>query len=141
MKKLILLSWSLAAISTAQATDDKVDWGKDVWPFIEKSCVDCHKAPYEDERGRMRKPKEDLRYDGKAFILKGGEHNDESPHLTPGDPEKSAMLQLVLLPLSDDDHMPPEDDDNTQLTEEQVKTLELWIKQGADFGDWVGATE
>lgn len=146
MKKIMfsLASLSLAFSSASAEEDKKIDWEKDVWPFIENSCVECHKAPYTDEKtGRLKKPKADLRYDGKTFILKGGENNDDAPTLTPGDPEKSSMLLRTLIPIDndpDDEHMPPVDKAD-QLTDAQKKTLELWIKQGADFGSWVGATE
>jgi hypothetical protein len=140
MKELILTLAGLSlALSTAQA-DEAPDFEKDIYPFIENSCVECHKAPYEDERGRTRRPKSDLRYDGKAFILKGGEDNDEAANLTPGDPEKSGMYTRVILELSDDDHMPPEDKAD-QLTDEQKELLKKWIAAGADFGSWTGNTE
>ncbi len=141
--KTTTLSFAIAAavFTTTANADDAVDWAKDIWPFIENSCVNCHKAEYTDETtGRVKKPKAELRYDGKKFILKGGENNDEEPTLTPGDPEKSAILQRTLLDPEHDDFM-PSSDKYDPLTPEQQKLLETWIKQGADFGDWVGATE
>ena len=121
--------------------EDKVNWEKDVWPFIENSCVNCHKAPYTDEAtGRAKKPKADLRFDGAEFIKKGGENNADEPTLTPGDPKKSAILQRTLLDPDDDDFMPSSEKYDA-LTEEQQKVLEKWIAEGADFGDWTGATE
>jgi hypothetical protein len=50
------------------------------------------------------------------------------------------MYTRVILGLSDDDHMPPEDKAD-QLTDEQKELLKKWIAAGADFGDWEGATE
>lgn len=140
MKKLTLTIAGLSLALSAAKAEDAPNFEKDIWPFVENSCVECHKAPYEDERGRTRRPKADLRYDGKGFILQGGENNDEDPNLTPGDPEKSGMYTRVILGLSDDDHMPPEDKAD-QLTDEQKELLKKWIAAGADFGDWEGATE
>ncbi len=141
MKTLIISTAALALALSVSSAEDKVNWEKDVWPFIENSCVNCHRAPYKDERsGRLKKPKADLRYDGANFIKKGGENNDEEPTLTTGDPKKSSMLQRTLLDPDHDDFM-PSSDKYDPLTPEQKKTLELWITQGADFGDWVGATE
>jgi hypothetical protein len=40
------------------------------------------------------------------------------------------MVQYIHLPLSDDDHMPP--DGKPQLTQQEIKLLEAWIASGAD---------
>ena len=141
MKTPLLAAAAYAIVLSVSPAEDKVNWEKDVWPFIENSCVNCHRAPYTDEAtGRVKEPKAELRYDGAAFILKGGENNDEEPTLTPGDPKKSAMLQRTLLDPDDDDFMPSSDKYDA-LTDDQKKTLERWIEQGADFGGWTGATE
>ncbi|MEM7146579.1 MAG: c-type cytochrome domain-containing protein [Verrucomicrobiota bacterium] len=140
MKIVTLTIVGLSLALPAAYAEDPPNFETDIYPFIENSCVECHKAPYEDERGRVRRPKADLRFDGKEFILQGGENNDDFPTLTPGDPDKSAMYTLVILPLSDDDHMPPEDKAD-ELTDEQKELLKKWIAAGADFGDWTGKTE
>ncbi len=142
--KLLTISLALPVLATSLSTglaDEKVSWEKDVWPFIDKSCVACHRAEYVDpETGRAKKPKAELRFDGAAFILKGGESNDEAPTLTPGDPSKSAMLQRTLLDPEHDDFM-PSSDKYEALTKEQQAILQKWIEEGADFGGWTGAAE
>ena len=52
-----------------------VDFEKEVWPILDKRCVECHKAPYEIN-GLLKKPKAGLRLDGAAYIMHGG---DEGP--------------------------------------------------------------
>jgi hypothetical protein len=143
MKFLLSVTAALAlSLSVSSAEDEKkVNWETDVWPFVENSCVNCHRAPYTDEAtGREKKPKAELRYDGAVFIMKGGENNEDEPTLTPGDATKSAMLQRTLLDPEHDDFMPSSDKYDA-LTDDQKKVLELWIVQGADFGGWTGATE
>jgi len=134
---------ALAAADSRAQDAEKVNFEKQIWPLIENSCVKCHKPPYEDERGRMRKPKGELVVSTKEGLMKGGEYANEEggdalKNIVPGKPEESAFLQSTLLPMDDDMHMPPEDKAD-QWTEEQQKLVERWIKEGADFGDWTEA--
>lgn len=112
--------------------EDKVDFEKQIWPFVKNSCVKCHKPPHKDERGRLRKPKAGMVITNKKDFMKGGENGEV---IVPGKPEDSEFLQRTLLPLDHEDHQPPEGKAD-ELTDAEKKLLELWIKQGADFGAW-----
>ncbi len=125
---------ALVAATLPAPAEDKVHWEKDIWPFIERSCVECHKAPYE-EGGKMKEPKAELRFDGAWAILKGGENG---PVLVPGDPGESDMYFRVTLPEDDDDFMPSKGE---VLTDTEKALLKSWIEQGADFGGWEGSLE
>jgi len=114
------------------ATAGKIDFEKQIWPFVKESCVKCHKPPYTDERGRKRKPKSGMVITNKKGFMKGGENGEV---IVPGDPDKSEFLQRTLLPLDHDDHQPPEGK-APEWTDEQKKLFEAWIKAGADFGKW-----
>ena len=48
-----------------------------------------------------------------------------------GKPMESRMIKAFYLPISHDEHMPP--DGKPQLTQLEVATLKAWIKAGADF--------
>ena len=48
-----------------------------------------------------------------------------------GSPRESRMVKAFYLPLSHDEHMPP--DGKTQLTPIEISTIEAWISSGADF--------
>jgi hypothetical protein len=111
-----------------------VSFEKEILPFLNKKCVDCHRAPYE-ENGRKKEPKAGLRFDASWAILKGSENG---PVLTPGAPDKSAIYESVTLPKDDDAHMPPKGDD---LTAEEIAVLKKWIEEGADFGGWIGSKD
>jgi hypothetical protein len=126
---LSFLPVCLGVLSTPAS--GKVDWQKQVWPFIERSCVECHKEPYE-EGGKLKEPKAELRFDGAWGILKGGENGLV---LTPGDPDKSEMYFRVTLPEDDSDFMPSKGE---VLTEKEKELLKTWIAEGADFGGWEG---
>ena len=54
--------------------------------------------------------------------------------IVPGDPAKSPLYTATVLPLDDDNKMPPKDE---TLTKAQTETLRLWIKQGANWPDSV----
>lgn len=61
-------------------------------------------------------------------LLKGGE---DGPILVAGNAAGSHMIERVLLPESDEDHMPP--DGKKPLSDEQIKLLSWWIDEGAPF--------
>lgn len=110
------------------------DFTKEIWPILEAKCVDCHRAPYEDN-GRKKEPKAGLRLDAAWAILKGSENG---PVLTPGDSAKSYLYEVTTLPKDDDMFMPPKGD---PLTPEEQALLKSWIDKGADFGKWEGNLE
>lgn len=118
----------------APATQAAVNFEKDLLPVITKKCLDCHKAPVE-ENGKKKEPKAGLRLDASWAILKGSE---DGPVLTPGAPDKSGIYESVTLPKDEDGHMPSKGED---LTAAEIKLLKTWIAEGADFGGWVGSTE
>ena len=127
----ITLGFFCVATPALQAA---VNFEKDILPALTKKCIDCHKAPFE-ENGKKKEPKAGLRLDASWAILKGSENG---PVLTPGAPDKSSIYEALLLPKDDDGHMPPKGDD---MTADEIKALKTWIEEGADFGGWVGSTE
>lgn len=112
----------------------KVNFEKEIWPLIDKSCVDCHRAPYEED-GKVKKPKGNLRLDAAWAILQGGEGGQV---IVPGDPAKSELLSRTMLPEDDDDFMPPK---GTKWTSAEKDLVAKWITEGADFGGWEGNKE
>jgi len=109
----------------------KINFEKEIWPLIDKSCVDCHRAPYEED-GKVKKPKAGLRLDAAWAILEGGENGKI---ITPGDPAKSEFHSRTMLPEDDDDFMPPK---GTKWTSAEKDLVAKWITEGADFGGWEG---
>ena len=111
-----------------------VDFEKQLLPVLQKKCMECHKAPF-DENGKKKEPKAGLRLDAAWAMLKGSENG---PVLKPGDASKSGMYEVVTLPKDDDAFMPPKGD---PLTDDEVKLLKQWIDEGANFGVWKGSME
>jgi len=86
-------------------------------PILEARCVECHGAA---------KSKAALRLDSFAALMKGSENGAV---IQPGDAAKSLLVQLVLLPVDADDHMPPEG--KPQLSAGQMAVLQWWVAAGA----------
>ena len=104
-------------VQTASIADATV-YGDLVKPILEARCVECHNP---------NKMKGELRLDTPEMILAGGETGDV---LIPNDAEGSELFRRVILPPSDEDHMPSTGD---PLTLEQIEILRWWIAGGASF--------
>ncbi|MGK2860838.1 MAG: c-type cytochrome domain-containing protein [Chitinophagaceae bacterium] len=90
-----------------------------VQPLLQARCYNCHGT---------NKQKGKLRLDQQQFILKGGK---DGKVIEPGKADESEMIERLLLPLSDEDHMPPKE--KKQLTLNEISLLHWWISTGADF--------
>ena len=111
-----------------------IDFEKQVLPIFQDRCMECHKAPFE-QNGRVKKPKAGLRLDGASHIVAGSE---DGPVVVVDHPSQSSLYQRVILPSDDDDIMPPKGD---PLSFSEQELIRKWIAQGVDFGRWVGATD
>ncbi len=65
--------------------------------------------------------------DSPEFILTGGE---DGKAIVPGKPGEGELLRRLLLPLDNEDHMPPKE--KTQLSATEIEILDWWISTGAD---------
>ena len=90
-----------------------------VQPLLQAKCYGCH-GP--------NKQKGKLRLDQQEFILKGGK---DGKVIKPGKADESEMIERMLLPKTDEDHMPPKE--KKQLTPNDISLLHWWINTGADF--------
>jgi hypothetical protein len=102
-----------------------VDFARDVFPILKRSCFECH-GPEKQEGG--------LRLDRREDLRKGG---DSGPTVTPRDPKHSELLTRVTLPDGDDSIMPAR---GARLSANSVRVLRDWINQGADWPDVVNET-
>lgn len=88
-----------------------------VQPILSVHCTNCHNA---------NKKKGDLRMDTFEHLIKGGENGAV---FVAGKSIDSEMLKRCLLPLENDEHMPPKG--KPQLSDNQIALLTWWIDQGA----------
>lgn len=107
------------AIVPITDVDNALVYNQIVNPILQARCAQCHNA---------EKSKGDLRVDTPQLLQKGGE---DGPVFVAGKSSESQLVKRCLLPLEDDDHMPPKG--KTQLTDSQVAILSWWIDQGASF--------
>ncbi|MEM6697933.1 MAG: c-type cytochrome domain-containing protein [Bacteroidota bacterium] len=91
-----------------------------VAPILEGSCYKCHNE---------KKQKGKLRLDSPEFIARGGK--SKTTTVKAGVPLESELIKRLLLPQSDEKHMPPSKKD--ELTSDQVELLQWWIAHGADY--------
>jgi uncharacterized membrane protein len=103
----------VADVQAARVYDDLVS------RILQEKCTGCHGEG---------KQKGGLRLDESARILSGGEHGKV---IVSGDPGGSELYRRAMLPLEDDDHMPPKG--KPQLTAAETALLEWWIRNGHDF--------
>lgn len=85
--------------------------------FFQK-CQTCH-GPEKSKGG--------YRLHTFELLMKGGESKEAA--ITPGQPEKSKLFELITAK-DDDDRMPQKDD---PLPDGQIALIERWIKEGAKF--------
>lgn len=87
-------------------------------PVFEIKCISCH---------NQNKKKGGLVMASLADILQGGK--SEKTLLVAKNSEQSELFHRVVLPVAEDDHMPPEG--KPQMTEDEIAVLQWWIDQGA----------
>jgi Planctomycete cytochrome C len=95
-----------------------------IQPILQRRCAACH---------RLEKHKADLSVESYEALHKGGTNG---PVLIAGKAFDSPMIQRLLLPLNDDDHMPPEGKPQPTLAE--IAALQWWIERGAPADKTIG---
>jgi uncharacterized membrane protein len=89
-----------------------------VQPILQSKCYTCHGE---------KKHKSDLRLDGPQWIIKGSKNGP----VINGKEGESELINRILLPREDEDHMPPMQ--KPQLTEMEIALIHWWVDQGASF--------
>jgi len=90
-----------------------------VQPILEARCYDCHSS---------RKQKGELRLDRTEYITRGGKHGEV---ISPGPADSSTLYHRLVLPIEDEDHMPP--GEKPQLSSSEIALIKYWIEEKAPF--------
>jgi mono/diheme cytochrome c family protein len=99
-------------------------FGALIQPILQRHCSACH-GP--------EKHKADLSMESYETLLKGGKNG---PVLIASRAFDSPMIHRLLLPLKDEDHMPP--DGKPQPTLAEIAALQWWIDCGAPADTRIG---
>lgn len=106
-----------AAATAGPAAAEPLLYDDVVQRTLNNYCFECHGT--EKQKGK-------LRIDSLELLLKGGE---SGPAVVPGDAKKSPLVSRMLLPVADDDHMPPEG--KPAPKPEELALIQFWIERGA----------
>lgn len=112
----------------ADAAAKAVVYSDVIAPILAEKCYSCHGE--EKSKGK-------LRMHTFADLKKGGSEGDVN--LVAGKSVDSLMIQRILLPKDDDEHMPPEDE--PQVTKEELALLKWWIDNGASETETIAASK
>ena len=86
-------------------------------PILRARCVECHGE---------KKQKAKLALHTWETLTRG---SDAGPVFVAGKPDESVLMERLRLPVSDEEHMPPED--RPQPAPEEIDLLARWIEHGA----------
>lgn len=108
-----------AVIKPISNVQEAIAYNDIVKPILQTKCYSCHNS---------NKQKGGLRMDDSLLLMKGGK---DGKIIEPGNADASEMIKRIMLPIDNDDHMPPRE--KPQLTEQQVALLHWWISNNSDF--------
>jgi uncharacterized membrane protein/mono/diheme cytochrome c family protein len=114
-----------AAIPPIPNVQEALVYQDAIQPLLKNRCYSCHGS--EKQKGK-------LRLDLEAYILKGGE---EGNTIIKGKADDSELIRRLLLPGSNEKHMPPKE--KPQLSQDEIALLHWWINNGAGFNDKIKA--
>ncbi len=121
MKRLTLSLSSLFTFSLTLGSLEAIEYEADILPIFQAKCGKCHLEG--SSKG------------GIAFDLdKVGRDIGSGKKISPGEPDKSDLLEVISLPDDDGDKMPPEGKGRPLSTAEIAKVKE-WIEAGAPVGE------
>ncbi|HEU4417719.1 MAG TPA: c-type cytochrome domain-containing protein [Planctomycetota bacterium] len=126
----------LAATSTAQEKKpgaDSIDFQKQVWPILEKTCLKCHATASTGSDGKVKKPKGGVVLDSKQGITT----SKKGKLVVAKKPADSLLYNAISLPADHEDRMPPAKEGDA-LAKDKQELIFKWIEQGANFGSWTG---
>jgi Leucine-rich repeat (LRR) protein/uncharacterized membrane protein len=90
-----------------------------IHPIFKQKCEQCH---------NKSKMKGDLRMDEVSLLQKGGKNG---VIFKANNVEESEFIKRILLPESDEHHMPPKG--KNQISENELSLMKWWVEQGASF--------
>ena len=118
---LLLTMAPLALAKNSRDVDQKIDFNRDIRPILSDNCFQCH-GPDAAHR------EADLRLDHEADAKRDRGGYSVIDLVSP-----SASELLMRVKSSDDDTVMPPRDADKELTEQEIRLLQAWISQGAQW--------
>jgi mono/diheme cytochrome c family protein len=109
-------------IAPAAPVDKDLDFARDIYPILQRSCFECH-GP-EKQKGK-------LRLDSREGLLRGGR---SGPPVVAGKADESDLYRRIVLPKGSKGIMP---DRGEALSAEQAALVRRWIDQGSPWPETV----
>jgi hypothetical protein len=129
----VAVLFSVSLVAQDKAAKIAVDFEKQIWPILEKRCVECHATAHAGPDGKLKKPKGGWVLDTKDGIS----GSKKGKHLIAKKVDDSLLYTAISLPADHEDRMPPAKK-GEPLTKDQIALIKQWIEEGAPFGKWVG---
>ncbi|MFL2871044.1 MAG: PSD1 and planctomycete cytochrome C domain-containing protein [Pirellulaceae bacterium] len=118
--KAELLAILSIAITSPLVAQDRIDFNRQIRPILSENCFQCH-GP--DANARQA----DLRLD----LADGISGSGDTPIIVAGKPGKSELIARITS--KDPDLVMPPTDSNRDLSDNDKRLLEQWVKEGAEF--------
>ncbi len=115
--------WQAVADETQSTPDQLEFFEKEVRPLLVEHCYSCHSV-------NAKKIQAGLLMDSRASLLKGG---DSGEAIVPGDLDGSLLIEAVRY---ESYEMPPKG----KLPQNDIQTLERWVKMGAPWPEEAAPT-
>src|ERR1041385_4039552 len=115
---LLFCPLSIFPVLAAAPSAEQIEFFESkVRPVLAEHCYNCHSAKAEKLKGGLKVESSD-------GLTKGG---PRGPAVVPGQPDESLLIKAIRY-TDPDLQMPPK---NKKLSNEQIATLEAWVKMGA----------
>ena len=116
-RRLLFLGGVASCVMSAAEAPRPAFYDQVVEPLLQARCAECHGE---------QKQKAKLALNSWEGLERG---SDAGPVVVAGKPKESSLLQRLRLPVSDEEHMPPEA--KPQTSPEEIALLSHWIAAGA----------
>lgn len=120
----LLFALALAFLcSTDSRVAAQVEFARDVLPIFQKHCVECHGSDKQENGYRL---------DIRAIAMKGGDRGTAA--ILPKNAASSPLFRFIN---GDEEGllMPPKDSGKRALSVEELKTIRIWLDEGAVWPD------
>jgi cytochrome c553 len=121
---LCLAAFSFAGLAiVAEGASQTVNYDRDIRPIFSDTCFKCHGPDASKRKAKLR------------LDTKSGAYQEHDGHaaITPGDLSKSEAWRRMNA-AGTDDLMPPKDS-GLKLSDQQIRLLGQWIKEGAHYAE------